>query len=78
MVGKEGERCLDLGNKRLFRGLSLLLISPEAPDKVLDPGKLKLKEALDTTRSNQLHLEEGNWGPGRGGEFRDIAQLANS
>lgn len=60
MVGKEGGRCLDLGNKRLFRGPSLLSISPEMLDKVLDPGELKLKEALDTPRSNQLHWEEGN------------------
>lgn len=78
MVGKEGEQCIDLGNKRWFLGLSLVLISPETLDKVLDPGKLKLKKALDTTGSNQLHWEEGNWGPGRGGEFHDIAQLANS
>lgn len=55
MVGKEGERCLDLGNKRLFRGPSLLLISPETLHKVLDPGELKLKEALDATGSNQFH-----------------------
>lgn len=60
MVGKEGERCLDLGNERLFRDPSLLLISPETLDKVLDPGELKLKEALDTTGSNQLYWEEGN------------------